>query len=854
VIEADDLLSTLRTYRDEGVIFESSSRGRRYRVLDVGHAGATVERVDGGDAEVVTAQAFVQVAAKVLATGVLPLSDVPGNRLQGATIAQASTLGLAADRRTLVDIMSDGLASHHFRDHLRNLRVDRSGGFARLYKPVLLEVVLRAIDAAELEQNHIFFDWLVPRFMRRMHELGYDAEERSAAYAFANLAGDVIWLLAYKPGAAPLDTSSPSPAIVRERISHARLKDRLWALLQDPPARAVLLDALRTTWLQPLEGGPMIGLQDRLERVMDGYLAARRENFGGSHPMSSLFNELEATIASHKAVTGSPTLRVHASVGIGNWAKVPWVSILGPGQTIRAGVYCVYLFRADMSGVYATFNQGVTTTIDQHGTTEGRKILRSRADTLRQHCRNLVSRGFSADHKIDLRVPAGLGRNYESSTVAHKLYQADSVPDDAELGEDLGVLIDAYNQYLADPLAVVTDGGDETATVAEGDFDLAEGVEALIRYLEGTGFKYEPWHVAQYVTAVRTKPFTILAGITGTGKSQLPARVAEATGSECRLVPVRPDWTDSSDVLGYTDLQGRFRPGRVMEILRDAMNQDDRHWVCIIDEMNLARVEQYFAEVLSHIEDRREHPSGGFASGPLLSQALSREEEEWASVQLPANLALVGTVNMDESAHGFSRKVLDRAFTLELSDVDLNNWRSSGDSRPEAPTPWPNWAWHPRANRLGRIGHLREEEVRLIDSVVSQLVELNTFLRRGQLQLGYRSRDEIALFLLHARDVESAFRDRNGDRVDPMDLAIQMKVLPRIIGGSNSIRKLLSDLLGWAADGVPRSADQAREIVARWDESGLPDSLSESRLPRTAARLCLMWQRLELEGFTSYWL
>ncbi|MFM8218327.1 MAG: hypothetical protein ACKOJF_05330, partial [Planctomycetaceae bacterium] len=102
-----------------------------------------------------------------------------------------------------------------------------------------------------------------------------------------------------------------------------------------------------------------------------------------------------------------------------------------------------------------------------------------------------------------------------------------------------------------------------------------EGLDAAVRDLvariDAQGFVFEPWQVAAYVTAVRTKPFVILAGVSGTGKSKLPALVAEATGAAPpRRIAVRPDWTDSSDVMGYVDLQDRFRPGLVLRSLREA--------------------------------------------------------------------------------------------------------------------------------------------------------------------------------------------------------------------------------------------------------------------------------------------
>jgi hypothetical protein len=384
--------------------------------------------------------------------------------------------------------------------------------------------------------------------------------------------------------------------------------------------------------------------------------------------------------------------------------------------------------------------------------------------------------------------------------------------------------------------------------------DIDQAIQHLIASIAADGFVFEPWQVGSYVAALKTKPFVILAGITGTGKSKLPTLVARNTGGKAQLTPVRPDWTDSSDLLGYCDLQGVFRPGSLIRLAHEAIDNPDRHYVCILDEMNLARVEQYFAEVLSRIEDRSPGENGGFKTSELLSQMLLPVDQMWGEIYIPANLAVVGTVNMDESSHGFSRKVLDRAFTIELSDVDLTTWQNNVNvSAPEHQS-WNAATWYPRAISLPSLAHSQSEE-KEIGGIIQVLVEVNGFLSQAQLQIGYRTRDEIALFVLHASSMKSAFATSGGTKVDPLDLALHMKVLPRISGGSGAIRMLLLQMLGWARSGQPLvSEDEAKNILDDWHKESRPNAFGEARFPRTTARLCLMWERFISEGFTSFWL
>jgi hypothetical protein len=421
-------------------------------------------------------------------------------------------------------------------------------------------------------------------------------------------------------------------------------------------------------------------------------------------------------------------------------------------------------------------------------------------------------------------------------------------------------LHEAYWQAMQDPECqqAVLDALAErwwpqmTQTTSSTNFQ--QSVEGLVDAVAAKGFIFHPWQIATYVTALRTKPFVILAGISGTGKSKLPELVARLTGGICHRISVRPDWTDSSEVLGYVDLSDQFRPGRVLQVARDAQDDPSKHHVCLIDEMNLARVEHYFAEVLSAMEDREKAPDGGFRSTALISQKLPPQFQAWQSQVIPSNLGLVGTVNMDESSHGFSRKVLDRAFTIELSEVDLS-LESNMPSGSAVPTvSWSNDYWKCRASRLSEVD-LASPSVRMIaERATSLLQDINRSLIHCQLQVGYRTRDEVILFMINAEETRELFRTRSGEAVDPLDLAVMMKILPRLVGGSHAIRQTLMGLIGVAVDGQAFGSEEATEsVVSKWVSDGRPDLVENAKLPRSAARLCLMWKRLE-DGYTSYWL
>ncbi|MDT7855150.1 EVE domain-containing protein [Rubrivirga sp. S365] len=383
--------------------------------------------------------------------------------------------------------------------------------------------------------------------------------------------------------------------------------------------------------------------------------------------------------------------------------------------------------------------------------------------------------------------------------------------------------------------------------VAPSGFDRAEATERLIEALAARGFVFAPWEVAAYVTALRTKPLVLLAGVTGVGKSRLPALVAEATGGAAVVVPVRPDWTDPGETMGYTDLAGRFRPGAVLRAAWQASDHPARFWTLVLDEMNLGRPEHYLAEVLSRVEDRRPAP-GGWESAPLLTDQLDVEEAAWQAVRLPPNLGIVGTVNVDESAHAFSRKVLDRAFVIELAARDLAAWDAAPPAPPAAEA-WPASAWTPRAVRLGGAA-LSSDERAAVERTVAAVAEASAILDPAGLGVGYRARDEAALFVVHAGETPGAFRTDDGGGVDAVDVALLTKVLPRIDGARAPARAAVYALLAWAA-GEP--ARPARDVVDEWAGAGRPSSLDGARFPRTAARLARIAEGALDDGVASFW-
>lgn len=305
------------------------------------------------------------------------------------------------------------------------------------------------------------------------------------------------------------------------------------------------------------------------------------------------------------------------------------------------------------------------------------------------------------------------------------------------------------------------------------------------------------------LSAIRTKPFLLLAGISGTGKSRLVRELARAVNLEGSgleqlenflLVPVKPNWHDSSELLGYVSrISGtpKYNLTSFIRFLVKAWAHKDVPFFVCLDEMNLAPVEQYFAEYLSVIETRKQNADGEIVSEDALvifdedvQEQIKNElgEEFCSGIKIPPNLIVMGTVNMDETTCSFSRKVLDRAMTFELNKVNTNGILSEGfgDVVEEIPT------------KMLTAHYVKPSEIKNAEDVLKDALEgLNKIneqvLNNTPFKIAYRSFNEILLYIYE--------RSRDGtDWHVALDEAILMKILPRIEGESDKVKSTLEKL------------------------------------------------------------
>ncbi|HEY8863165.1 MAG TPA: DUF3578 domain-containing protein [Candidatus Dormibacteraeota bacterium] len=525
-----------------------------------------------------------------------------------------------------------------------------------------------------------------------------------------------------------------------------------------------------------------VGLSDGLEAALKQYPDARKTPFAGTHPVNAVFHSLTQALQSSGCVREFPTLHVRFSTGQGNWARVPWIAILDDRKTttIQSGVYCVFLFREDGSGVYLTLAQGVTEPLRRLGAVEGKAELRAKARSIRLSLDPLKDAGFSLNDDIDLRSGPGLGSNYEVSTIAYKLYERENVPQDDQLLADLGALINSYETMVS-----------EDTVTAEADVTPLELLQAFSSSLKSAGLNYGTRHeliCGTFMASILSKPLVLLTGLTGSGKTQIALKFGEWLGEARRLVvAVRPDWTGPESLFGYEnalsipDAEGRLAwlvPPALEFMLRAVHHQDEPH-LLVLDEMNLAHVERYFADFLS-----------GMESGEPTLPNLIKEGAHWRvnsldpePVPIPRNLWVVGTVNVDETTYAFSPKVLDRAQTIEfrVATDDLNPDASRPTVAAAAPAEFLAAMLHISRDPEWQVAHPASDRSLLVDS----LIVLHKLLGDHDLEFGHRTLTEALRFS------STYYALTASGWIQALDLIVLQMILPRIHGSRPRVEPVL---------------------------------------------------------------
>jgi MoxR-like ATPase len=388
-------------------------------------------------------------------------------------------------------------------------------------------------------------------------------------------------------------------------------------------------------------------------------------------------------------------------------------------------------------------------------------------------------------------------------------------------------------------------------TLKEGEEQLStkETLEKIKRYIAAKGFTFDEGLVENYYLSLKSKPFVILAGTSGTGKTRLVRLFAEAIGANnqngrYKLVSVRPDWSDSSDLFGHVNLNDKFIPGAIIDFVKKAELDDRNPYFLCLDEMNLARVEYYLSDILSIIETR-EYKDDRIVTDPLINEnyygADSAARGKYGVVRIPENLYIIGTVNMDETTFPFSRKVLDRANTIEFSTVELlANFEASHDVAKEI------YADNTFMKADYVFFNQCASEKDFVEEVCIELQDINKILEKANAHVGYRVRDEIVFYMLNNKKSADLLT-----RNQAFDHEIMQKILPRIQGSSASVKSMLCKLFKHCAGDYESYQTESDDVSSKIMAAAKKENC---KYKESAKKIAFMVRRFEEDGFTAYWL
>ncbi|MBB6460467.1 AAA family ATPase [Flammeovirga kamogawensis] len=336
--------------------------------------------------------------------------------------------------------------------------------------------------------------------------------------------------------------------------------------------------------------------------------------------------------------------------------------------------------------------------------------------------------------------------------------------------------------------------------------------------------------ITRYISSLITKPFVLLSGLSGSGKTKLAQSFAMwicEDSSQYEIVAVGADWTNREPLLGYPNALNSkeyIKPDNgALDLITNANANSEKPYFLILDEMNLSHVERYFADFLSAMESKDEiklHSSDDIKKVPK-------------KITLPKNLFIIGTVNIDETTYMFSPKVLDRANVIEfrLTEDDIDNFFKLDDNIDL------ELLKSKGSNQVQNFLDLVNENYTIKDIVLKEtLLKAFTELKKVGAEFGYRSANEITRLCGVINSINSSI-DINGQ----IDIAIMQKLLPKLHGSRRKLIPVLNALGNLCLETELKEVNEFEDLLGK-----------KIRFPISFEKLKRMYKNVVDNGFASY--
>ena len=366
------------------------------------------------------------------------------------------------------------------------------------------------------------------------------------------------------------------------------------------------------------------------------------------------------------------------------------------------------------------------------------------------------------------------------------------------------------------------------------EFDISSFQNAC----KNAGLLYTDKLITRFVSSLLTKPFVILTGLSGSGKTKLAQTYVQwicQEENQYRIIPVGADWTNREPLLGYPNAlkpEEYVKPDSgVIDLIMKANSNPELPHFLILDEMNLSHVERYFADFLSVMESNEEIPL--YAEGTLSSGVPSK-------LKVPTNLFIIGTVNIDETTNMFSPKVLDRANTIEfrinnremegflssVKDLNMKDLLSKGSTM---------------AQSFINLSNNKSFTTKDLNEINKTLLNFFGELQKTGAEFGYRSATEI-LRLINQLDT----LNNKITTSEKIDIAIMQKLLPKIHGSRRKLSPILETLGSFCL------TEDVKVVKDVFDKDDFDYSNDKVLYPLSLEKISRMYKGAIDNGFASY--
>lgn len=491
------------------------------------------------------------------------------------------------------------------------------------------------------------------------------------------------------------------------------------------------------------------------------------------------------------------------SFGQGTPARVPWISFLLDGFATSNGIYPVYLFYKKINLLVLAYGISETNEPDINW-----KILKPKS----------ISQYFQENNFV---APERYG-----SSFVFKTYDVKNLPNSDIMDRDLEEILAIYRSTVSDNIDKNMDSN---------KFNLSQFNEDLVE----SGLIYSELLVTRFAAALLTKPFVILTGLSGSGKTKLAQSFAQwlcQSESQYCMVPVGADWTNREPLLGYPNALEKdnyVEPDNdALKVVLSALENKGLPHFLILDEMNLSHVERYFADFLSVMESKE---SIGLHSSSTITNIPEK-------LRLPDNLFIIGTVNIDETTNMFSPKVLDRANTIEFR-IDEKEMSGFFDKNMGVDLGALKCKGAGMGTDFVKMSGDKQVTIAAPEEVKETLLKFFSELKRTGAEFGYRTATEI-MILIHQLSVLQDQINLN----TKLDIAIIQKLLPKLHGSRRKLCPVLETLAGFC---ITENTINLMDDVFK-EPSAFNYSQQDVLFPLSLEKIARMYKGAVDNGFASF--